>query len=109
MFNIKLNFATDTLPKWFNMKTKSKNLVVDPEIKTMYKINNPMNQEKDKCTICNFPLHIILKGSECEDSKMLYTDFLIRKENKFFRNIYSQEDLSKSYNLKNVKSYYFAF
>ena len=43
MFNIKLNFATDTLPKWFNMKTKSKNLVVDPEIKTMYKINNPMN------------------------------------------------------------------
>ena len=36
-------------------------------------------------------------------------DFLIRKGYDFFRNIYSQEDLSKSKNLKDLKSYYFAF
>ena len=45
-------------------------------------------------------------------------NFLIRKGYDFFRNIYSQEDLSniysqedlsKSKNLKDLKSYYFAF
>ena len=55
MFNIELKFAADALLKWFNMKIKSKNLVTDPTIKTRYEINNPINLEKDKCSICNFP------------------------------------------------------
>ena len=91
------------------MKIKSGDLEIDPKVKTKYEINNPINLEKDKCCICNFPLHINQKGLEYEGSEMSYTDFLIRKEHKFLRNIYSQEDLLKSENLKGLESYYFAF
>ena len=50
-----------------------------------------------------FPLHINPEGLEYDDSEMSYTDFLIRKEHKFLRNIYSHEDFLKSENLENLK------
>ena len=40
---------------------------------------------------------------------MSYSDFLIRKEHKFLRNIYSFEDLQKSKNLKDLENYHVAF
>ena len=67
------------------MKIKSKNLVIDPKIKTRYEIKNPINWEKDKCSICNFSLHINPEVLEYEDSKMSCADFLIRKEHNFFQ------------------------
>ena len=109
MFNIELKFAADAVLKWFNMKIKSGNLEIYPKVKTKYEINNPIIWEKDKCCICNFLLHINPKGLEYQDSEMSYTDFLIRKEHKFLRNIYTQGDLLKSENLKDLESYYFAF
>lgn len=57
----------------------------------------------------NFLLHIIPKDLKYEDWKMSYTDFLIRKEHKFFRNVYCPEDFPKLENLKDLKSYYFGF
>ena len=109
MFNIELKFAADAVLKCFNMKIKSGNLEIDPKVKTKYEINNPIIWKKDKCCICNFLLHINPKGLEYQDSEISYTDFLIRKEHKFLRNIYTQGDLLKSENLKDLESYYFAF
>ena len=43
IFNIELKVAPDTLLKRFNMKIKSKNLVIDPEIERRYEITNPIN------------------------------------------------------------------
>ena len=91
MFNIELKFAADTLLKWFNIKLKSKNVVIDPKMKINNEIQNQIHWEKDKCCICNFPLQINRKGLEYQGSHMPYVDFLIPKENKFLRSIYSKE------------------
>ena len=40
MFNIELKFAADTLLKWFNIKLKSKNVVIDPKMKINNEIQN---------------------------------------------------------------------
>ena len=37
MFNIELNFAADAVLNWFNMKIKSGNLEINPNIKTNMK------------------------------------------------------------------------
>ena len=56
-----------------------------------------------------FPSHINPKVSEYQGSNMSYVEFLIPKELKFFRNIYSEEALKKSESLKDLKIYYEAF
>ena len=76
MLNIELKFSADAVLKWFNLKIKSGNLEIDPRVKRKYKINNPINWEKDKCCVCNFPLHINPKGLKYEDSEMPYTVFI---------------------------------
>ena len=40
---------------------------------------------------------------------MSYFDFVIRKEQVLLRNTYSNEDLQKSTNLKNLESFHLAF
>ena len=62
VFNIELKSTADTPLKWFNIKLKFKNLTIDPKMKIKYQIQNPVDWEKDKCCICNFPLHINQKG-----------------------------------------------
>ena len=57
MFNIKLKFASDTLLIGFNMKIENENIVIDPKTRTRYEIYDPINLEKDKYSICNYPLH----------------------------------------------------
>ena len=57
MFNIKLKFASDTLLMGFNMKIENENIVIDPKTKTRYEIYDPISLEKDKYSICNYPLH----------------------------------------------------
>ena len=56
----------------------------------MYEIEHPINWDKDKCLICNFPLKIDLVGPDVPNNEMSYGDF-IRYEHKFLRNIYSKE------------------
>ena len=70
ILNIQLKCAANAVLKLFSMKIKSGNLEIDPNVKTKYEINNPINWEKDKYCICNFLLHINPKGLEYEDSEM---------------------------------------
>ena len=46
-------------------------------VKSKYQIENSVDWEEYKCWVCNFPLQVNDKGSEYEESKMSYTDFLI--------------------------------
>ena len=55
------------------------------------------------------PLRPIFSSPERPDSKMYYGDYIIRYEYKFLRNIYSQEQLNCSPELKSLESYYEAF
>ena len=40
---------------------------------------------------------------------MSYSDFIILKEHKFLRNIFSEEDLLKTKALRNIEQYHLAF
>ena len=55
------------------------------------------------------PLRPIFSSPDRPDSKMYYGDYIIRYEYKFLRNIYSQEQLNWSTQLKSLDSYYEAF
>ena len=57
----------------------------------------------------HFPLIINAKGSNVPVNEMSYTDFYIRYEHKFLRNIYSKEELETSKELKSLKCYYEVF
>ena len=60
-----------------------------------------------KCQICNFPLHINpTKVRAQNDENMSYGDFIIEKEHKFFRNIFSKEEIESSVAIKNIESFH---
>ena len=65
MFNIEIKFATDALLKWFNAKTKSKHLELEPVEKTKFQKENPIDWEKDKCCICKLPTDVNPKSLQC--------------------------------------------
>ena len=54
-------------------------------------------------------LRPIFSSPDRPDSKMYYGDYIIRYEYKFLRNIYSQEQLNWSRQMKSLDSYYEAF
>ena len=57
----------------------------------------------------HFPLIINAKGSNVPVNEMSYTDFYIRYEHKFLRNVYSKKELKTSKELKSLESYYEVF
>ena len=107
--NVELKFASNFLLKWFNRKFKIQNMEIDQKEKVTYEAFNPIEQQKPKCVICNFPLIINEKGSSVPANEMSYTDFYIRYEHKFLRNIYSKGELEMSKELKSLGSYYEVF
>ena len=100
-----MKFAADSLINWYYKKIKSKNLEIDILQKIKYELYHLISWEKDTCCICNFPLKINIKGLEACASEMSYTGFYIRKENKFLRNIFPEEDLLKPQTLKDLPTY----
>ena len=88
--------------KWFNSKFKIGNKQLSNEVKRNYEVKNPINWETDHCCICTFSLEINLTTSDATKEKMSYSDFVIVKEHKFLRNIFSEDELSSSDALKNV-------
>ena len=107
MFKVEIKFAADALLKWFNAKIRSKHLELDPFIKIKSQKENTIERLNDKCFICNFLLKINPKYLNFEQSEMSYFDFIIRVC--FFEKIFSQEDLEKTNNLKNLELYYSVF
>ena len=76
------------------------------EVKRNYEVKNPIKWEINRCCICIFPLEINLTTSDVTKEKMSYSNFVIVKEHKFLRNIFSEDELSSSHALKNISSYH---
>ena len=105
MFSTELKFATDCLLKWFNSKYKNSELSIDAKRK--YEIENPINWRTGTCQICNFPLHINPTKVKAQNNEnMSYGDFIIEKEHKFLRNIFSKEEIESSVAKKNIESFH---
>ena len=102
MFSTELKFASECLMSWFNSKFKNENLQLTNAEKRDYEIKNPINWESDRCCICTFPLEINPTASKTPKEKMSYADFVIAKEHKFLRNIFSEDELSTSEAIKNI-------
>ena len=76
------------------------------EVKRNYEVKNLINWDTNRCCICTFPLEINPTTSDATKEKMSYSDFVIAKEHKFLRNIFSEDELSSSDALKNIRSYH---
>ena len=77
MFSIELSLVKKTILSWFNRKIKSQHLEIDLLRKNKYEKEHPINWDKDKCLICNFPLKIDPIGPDVPNNEMSYGDFLL--------------------------------
>ena len=102
MFNTELNFAADCLLKWFDKKFKSNNLEFSNNLKRKYEIEHPINWSQDRCCLCPFTLKINPTSYEADEKIMSYIDFIIFKEHKFLRNIFSSPELGSFERFKNI-------
>ena len=92
--------------KWFNAKFKSQNVVLSNDIKIKYQSENPIDWRSGRCCICTFPIEINPTMSDATKNTMSYSNFVIHKEHKFLRNIFSEEELSTSVALKDFPTYH---
>ena len=68
-------------------------------------MENPINKETERCCICTFPIEINPTMWDATKDQMSYSDFIIQKEHKFLRNIFSGEELSSTVALKGISTY----
>ena len=106
MFTTELKFARDCLMKWFNAKFKSQNAVLSNQAKSKYKVENPIDYQSGCCCLCTFPIEINPTMSKAKEDQMPYRDFVINKEHKFLRKIFSEEELSATKALKDFSTYH---
>ena len=100
MFTTELKFAADCLLKWFNAKFKSNYLELSNSAKRKYKIENLIDWSCNRCCFCLFSLEINAIKFDADSQTMSYVDFIIFKEHKFLRNIFSSEELAMTSSLK---------
>ena len=79
------------------------------EQKRKYEINHPINWKRDRCCLCPFPLKINPITFDTDEKTMSYADFIICKEQKFLRNIFISDKLSKTGALKDLKTFHGKF
>ena len=77
--------------------------------KRKYEVEFPIDWENGCCCLCKFLLIINLTKFDVSLENMSYSDFIILKEHKFLRNIFSLEDLLKTKALRNIEQYHLAF
>ena len=109
MFTTELKLASDCLIKWFNAKYKSQNIVISNDLRRKYEIEHPTDYSKNRCCICTFPIEINPTMYDASKDQMFYADFIIFKEHKFLRNIFSEKELSATDALKNLEIYHQKF
>ena len=102
MFCTEIKFATDCVLKWFHAKYK--NLELSLQSKNEFEKENPIDWENGECVLCRFPLEA--NPTTCENEKMSYGDFIIKKEHMFLRNIFSEEELLKSSSIATFQSFH---
>ena len=73
-------------------------------VKRKYEIVHPIDWSQDRCCICTFPLEINPMSCDADKETMSYADFIIFKEHKFLKNIFSSEELAKTDSMKDVKT-----
>ena len=108
MFNIELAFLKKTLLKWFNKKVAPPFKRLDDKIIREYEKEFCWSQER-KCAICKMSLCPIFSSASTPNNEMYYGDFIIRYEYAFLKNIFSEEQLQNSNDLKSLDSYYKMF
>ena len=109
MITTELKFAGDCLMRWFNTKFKIQNVAISNDVKRRYEIEHPINKETGRCCICSFPTEINPTMSYATEDQMSYSDFVICKEHKFLRNIFSKEELATTSALKDLSTYHEKF
>ena len=107
MFNVELAFAKKTLLAWFNKKVSAPHKRLDEKI--IQKYEREFSYKNSNCSICRMPLKGCFSSPETPNNKMYYGDYIIRFEYKFLKNIFSQEELDTSPQLKSLSTYYEAF
>ena len=108
MFNIELAFLKKTLLKWVNKKVAPPFKRLDDKIIREYEKEFCWSQER-KCAICKMSLRPIFSSASTPNNEMYYGDFIIRYEYAFLKNIFSEEQLQNSNDLKSLHSYYKTF
>ena len=81
MFCVELKFVANCLFRWFN-KFKPQHLEMYLGRKVEYEAKNPVNRDKYKCYICNYPVKLNAIGLNILSTKTNYTDFHVRFEHK---------------------------
>ena len=77
--------------------------------KRKYEVEFPIDWENGCCCLCKFPVITNPTTFDVSLENMSYSDFIILKEHKFLRNIFSEEDLLKTKALRNIEQYHLAF
>ena len=67
---------------------------------------NLINWYEDKWVICKMLLKIEVTNHNTPNPKMFYGDFFIRFKHRFFRNIYSDEEIQQSPQIFTLEKYY---
>ena len=108
MFSIELKFTIDISLKWFYNIYKSRFIELDMITKQQYEIENKIHWSHTKCVMCDFKLSV---GSRFgpENDKLTYFDFVVKEEHLFLRNVYDEDVLQKSGQIKDLKTYYKTF
>ena len=106
MFSTEKKFSGDCLIKWFSEKFKSRNLELSNNVKRKYEIENQIDWIEGCCCICKFPLKIKPTNFNATTKEMSYNDFVIFKEHKFLRNIFSERELLPLDSVKNMEQYH---
>ena len=87
-----------------NKKFKSNNLELSNDVKRKYEIKHPIDWWQERC--CIWTLEINPKPCDADEKAMYYADFIIFKEYKFLRNIFSSEELANTDSMKDVKTFH---
>ena len=75
------------------------------EAKRVCEVAHLIDWTNGRCCLCPFPLKINPTAYNADEKKMSYADFIIFKEHKSLRNIFSCDDLSKTGSLKDLKTF----
>ena len=104
MFCCELKFAVDICKKWVYEKCMRKNLSLELTTKTEFKKENLLCYD-NPCVICGFELGTA-KVYGANSIKLSYYDFTVKKEHKFLRNIFSEDELKSSPCISNLNTRY---
>ena len=76
------------------------------DAKRVYELAHSIDWKNGRCCLSPFPLEINPIAYDADEKNMSYADFIISKEHKFLRNIFSSHELSKTDSLKDLKTFH---